>query len=92
LQSSSSQVKGHLQQQLRELREQLEEAETKLAKPDEAEQDEDSDCELVEWFDFLKWLKPWVESKPKKGQWTPSKADAEAILKNVRKSKEPKNE
>jgi hypothetical protein len=42
---------------------------------------------LVEWYDFLKWLKTWVESKPKKGQWTPTKADAEAILENVKKPK-----
>jgi hypothetical protein len=42
---------------------------------------------LVEWYDFLKWLKTWVDSKPKKGQWTPTKADAEAILENVKKPK-----
>ena len=48
-----------------------------------------SDGELVEWYDFLKWLKTWVESKPKKGQWTPTKADAEAVLQNVKKPKEP---
>jgi len=80
-------AKQRLQVENEALQEQLKAAPIKR---DEVELDEASDCELVEWFDFLKWLKPWVESKPKKGQWIPTKADAEAVLHNVKKPKEPK--
>ncbi|MEG4292940.1 hypothetical protein Q5692_30170 [Microcoleus sp. C2C3] len=53
---------------------------------DEAEENQTSDCELVEPLIYLNWLKGWVKLKFKKPQWEPTKTDAEELLKNAKKS------